>query len=60
MAEKVVKEFSQEEKSKIENIQTKVLQITARLGEIEMTLIPRNQFSNLKMRRKLWILSRVG
>ena len=36
MAEKVIKEFSKEEKSKIEDIQKKVLQITARLGEIEI------------------------
>jgi|TARA_B100000085_G_C18292943_1_gene410974 chromosome segregation ATPase len=49
MAEKVVKEFSQEEKSKIENIQTKVLQITARLGEIEIDVNTlETQFSNLK------------
>ena len=49
MAEKVVKEFSQEEKSKIENIQTKVLQITARLGEIEIGITTlESQFSSLK------------
>ena len=49
MAEKVVKEFSQEEKNKIENIQTKVLQITARLGEIEIEVNTlETQFSNLK------------
>jgi|TARA_B100000035_G_scaffold10361_1_gene8808 chromosome segregation ATPase len=49
MAEKVVKEFSQEEKNKIENIQTKVLQITARLGEIEIDVNTlETQFSNLK------------
>ena len=49
MAEKVIKEFSKEEKSKIENIQTKVLQITARLGEIEIDVnIFETQFTNLK------------
>ena len=49
MAEKVVKEFSQEEKNKIENIQTKVLQITARLGEIEIDVNTlETQFTNLK------------
>lgn len=49
MAEKVIKEFSKEEKSKIENIQTKVLQITARLGEIEIDVNTlETQFTNLK------------
>ena len=32
MAEKVVKEFSQEEKSKIENIQTKSLSNNCKIG----------------------------
>ena len=49
MAEKVIKEFSQEEKKKIEQIQTKSLSITARLGEIEIDVNTlETQFSNLK------------
>ena len=36
MAEKVLKSFSEEEKKKITEIQSKVLSITARLGEIEI------------------------
>ena len=49
MAEKVIKEFSQEEKKKIEQIQTKSLSITARLGEIEIDVNTLEaQFSNLK------------
>ena len=38
MAEKVLKSFSEEEKKKITEIQSKVLSITSRLGEIEIGL----------------------
>ena len=36
MAEKVVKSFTNEEKERVLNIQSKVVSITARLGEIEV------------------------
>lgn len=49
MAEKVIKQFSNEEKSKIEEIQSKVLRTVARLGEIEIDVNTlETQFSNLK------------
>ena len=49
MAEKVLRSFSEEEKKKITEIQSKVLSITARLGEIEIGITTlESQFSSLK------------
>ena len=39
MAEKVLKSFSEEEKKKITEIQSKVLAITSRLGEIQLSYL---------------------
>ena len=39
MAEKVLKSFSEEEKKKITEIQSKVLSITSRLGEIQLAYL---------------------
>ena len=39
MAEKVLKSFSEEEKKKITEIQSKVLAITSRLGEIQLAYL---------------------
>mgnify|MGYP005987802263 CR=1 FL=1 len=49
MAEKVVKEFSNEEQEQIFNIQKKVLSVTSRLGEIEIDIQRlENTFTDLK------------
>ena len=49
MAEKVLKSFSEEEKKKIADIQSKVLSITSRMGEIEIGITALDeQFTSLK------------
>tara|TARA_Y100001937_G_scaffold81971_1_gene110879 strand:+ start:559 stop:840 length:282 start_codon:yes stop_codon:yes gene_type:complete len=49
MAEKETKSFSEEEKNKIAEIQSKVLTLVSRLGEIEINIESlETQFKNLK------------
>ena len=49
MTEKIAKSFSEEEVKKFTEIQSKVISITSRIGEIEISVTSlENQFSDLK------------
>lgn len=53
MAEKVIKEFSNEEKESISTLQGKVLSVTSRLGEIEIEVAGLEaRFSDLKTEKQ--------